>query len=180
MASVTGAPAKRNLLLCFDAFGTLFVPRKPIAVQYAKVATTHLGRTFSPEEMIDLEKSFKYSMRTISSCSSSLSLILSDYSYLCPFIIAVDSLYAGEYQRTLYLGNVTVLLIHYRAAFHEQSALYPNYGKAVSSLPHFYDGTERVADTLLGRDEVLRLVGICEIIHTSSVAQYKVALIICP
>ncbi|KAK4120946.1 hypothetical protein N657DRAFT_648303 [Parathielavia appendiculata] len=28
----------RNLLLCFDAFGTLFVPRRPIAEQYAIVA----------------------------------------------------------------------------------------------------------------------------------------------
>ncbi|KAK4097590.1 hypothetical protein N658DRAFT_456718, partial [Parathielavia hyrcaniae] len=29
---------RRNLLLCFDAFGTLFVPKRPIAEQYATVA----------------------------------------------------------------------------------------------------------------------------------------------
>lgn len=28
----------RNLLLCFDAFGTLFKPRRPVAEQYAAVA----------------------------------------------------------------------------------------------------------------------------------------------
>ncbi|KAL1874016.1 hypothetical protein VTK73DRAFT_570 [Phialemonium thermophilum] len=31
-------PSKRHLLLCFDAFGTLFKPRMPIAQQYAEVA----------------------------------------------------------------------------------------------------------------------------------------------
>ncbi|KAF4465805.1 haloacid dehalogenase [Fusarium albosuccineum] len=30
--------AKRNLLLCFDAFGTLFKPARPVAQQYAEVA----------------------------------------------------------------------------------------------------------------------------------------------
>lgn len=29
---------RRNLLLCFDAFGTLFKPRRPIPEQYAAVA----------------------------------------------------------------------------------------------------------------------------------------------
>lgn len=29
---------QRNLLLCFDAFGTLFQPRRPVAEQYAAVA----------------------------------------------------------------------------------------------------------------------------------------------
>ncbi|KAK0915698.1 hypothetical protein LTR91_010370 [Friedmanniomyces endolithicus] len=30
--------AKRNLLICFDAFGTLFKPKRPIAQQYGEVA----------------------------------------------------------------------------------------------------------------------------------------------
>jgi hypothetical protein len=28
---------KKNLLLCFDAFGTLFTPRKPISTQYGEI-----------------------------------------------------------------------------------------------------------------------------------------------
>jgi hypothetical protein len=32
-------PARpKNLLLCFDAFGTLFLPKRPIAEQYTAVA----------------------------------------------------------------------------------------------------------------------------------------------
>ena len=30
--------SKRNLLICFDAFGTLFTPKTPVHVQYAEVA----------------------------------------------------------------------------------------------------------------------------------------------
>lgn len=33
--------AKKNLLLCFDAFGTLFTPNTPIPVVYARVAAKH-------------------------------------------------------------------------------------------------------------------------------------------
>lgn len=29
---------RRNILLCFDAFGTLFWPKRPVAEQYATVA----------------------------------------------------------------------------------------------------------------------------------------------
>lgn len=32
------AKAKPNLLLCFDAFGTLFKPKHTVALQYAEVA----------------------------------------------------------------------------------------------------------------------------------------------
>jgi hypothetical protein len=32
------AMGRRNLLLCFDAFGTLFHPKRPVAEQYATVA----------------------------------------------------------------------------------------------------------------------------------------------
>lgn len=35
------AIGQRNLLLCFDAFGTLFRPKQPIPVQYAAVARQH-------------------------------------------------------------------------------------------------------------------------------------------
>ncbi|OAA50367.1 haloacid dehalogenase [Metarhizium rileyi] len=34
----SAAVKKRNLLLCFDAFGTLFSPKSPVAQQYAQVA----------------------------------------------------------------------------------------------------------------------------------------------
>lgn len=33
--------AKRNLLLCLDAFGTLFTPTRPIAITYAEAAARH-------------------------------------------------------------------------------------------------------------------------------------------
>ena len=42
---------KRNLLLTFDAFGTLFEPRKPIAVQYAEVARLYNLSGFSSEDV---------------------------------------------------------------------------------------------------------------------------------
>ncbi len=43
--------AKRNLLLCFDAFGTLFKPKRPIARQYGEVARQCGLRGFSDEEV---------------------------------------------------------------------------------------------------------------------------------
>ena len=43
---------KPNLLLCFDAFGTLFSPSSPVAAQYATVAR-QCGLTVS---LPDLEK----------------------------------------------------------------------------------------------------------------------------
>lgn len=46
---------KRNLLLCVDAFGTLFRPRSPIAEQYGSVARS-MGVTISDDEVA---KSFK-------------------------------------------------------------------------------------------------------------------------
>lgn len=33
--------AKKNILICLDAFGTLFTPRVPIPVAYAQAATQH-------------------------------------------------------------------------------------------------------------------------------------------
>jgi hypothetical protein len=44
------AKMKRNLLLCVDAFGTLFRPRSPIAEQYGQVARG-MGVKISDEEI---------------------------------------------------------------------------------------------------------------------------------
>lgn len=46
----------KNLLLCFDAFGTLFKPRTPVHHQYAEVARTFGLHGFSDEDVL---KSFK-------------------------------------------------------------------------------------------------------------------------
>ncbi|QPC60097.1 hypothetical protein HYE67_002328 [Fusarium culmorum] len=43
--------SKRNLLLCFDAFGTLIRPAKPVAQQYAQVARQCGLTDFSDEEL---------------------------------------------------------------------------------------------------------------------------------
>ncbi|KAH0103086.1 hypothetical protein KCU60_g9114, partial [Aureobasidium melanogenum] len=53
---------KRNLLLCVDAFGTLFRPRSPIAEQYGSVARS-MGVKISDEEVA---KSFKSAFKEIS------------------------------------------------------------------------------------------------------------------
>jgi len=47
---------KRNLLICFDAFGTLFKPKRPIAQQYGEVARS-LGLSGFTDEQVS--KSFK-------------------------------------------------------------------------------------------------------------------------
>ena len=44
-------PYRRNLLICFDAFGTLFKPKRPIAQQYAEVATSLGLRKLSEDEV---------------------------------------------------------------------------------------------------------------------------------
>jgi len=49
-------PSRRNLLLAFDAFDTLFTPCRPIAVQYGEIGRRHGIRGFSDEE---LSKSFR-------------------------------------------------------------------------------------------------------------------------
>lgn len=56
MISYEAAMSKRNLLICFDAFGTLFRPRRPIAQQYGEVARSLGLRGFTDAE---LEKSFR-------------------------------------------------------------------------------------------------------------------------
>lgn len=49
-------PHRRSLCLTFDAFGTLFHPRQPIATQYAAVAREHGLSGFTDEE---ISKRFK-------------------------------------------------------------------------------------------------------------------------
>lgn len=44
---------KRNLLLCFDAFGTLFTPKRPIAQQYGEVARSLGHRGFTDNQVND-------------------------------------------------------------------------------------------------------------------------------
>jgi hypothetical protein len=51
---------KRNLLICFDAFGTLFNPRRPIAQQYAEVASSICPRQFTEDEV---QSSFKVAFK---------------------------------------------------------------------------------------------------------------------
>lgn len=48
--------ARRNLLLCFDAFETLFHPKRPVAEQYAMVARQCGLDGFTTE---DVQTSFK-------------------------------------------------------------------------------------------------------------------------
>lgn len=49
--------APRNLLICFDAFGTLFTPKLPIAKQYGNVARSFgLMGSFTDE---DVGRAFK-------------------------------------------------------------------------------------------------------------------------
>jgi len=53
------ANMKRNLLLCVDAFGTLFRPRSPIAEQYGTVARG-MGVKISDDEVAKSFKSGKF------------------------------------------------------------------------------------------------------------------------
>lgn len=52
--------SKRNLLICFDAFGTIFAPKRPVAQQYAEVASSLAKRTFTEDEVANsFKKAFK-------------------------------------------------------------------------------------------------------------------------
>ena len=42
---------RKNLLLCFDAFGTLFQPKRPIAAQYAEVGRHYGINGFTEDEL---------------------------------------------------------------------------------------------------------------------------------
>ncbi|KAF2097556.1 haloacid dehalogenase [Rhizodiscina lignyota] len=53
-------PPKKNLLLCFDAFGTLFTPQPSVPEQYSDVARRHGLTGFSVEELNStFRKAFK-------------------------------------------------------------------------------------------------------------------------
>lgn len=52
---------KRNLLICFDAFGTLFSPKRPVAHQYAEVASSIGPRQFTEDEV---QSSFKIAFKS--------------------------------------------------------------------------------------------------------------------
>ncbi|KAF2432332.1 hypothetical protein EJ08DRAFT_695445 [Tothia fuscella] len=54
---------KKNLLLTFDAFGTLFTPRQPIAAQYGEVARRKGIINFTEK---DLGRSFKQAFKNMS------------------------------------------------------------------------------------------------------------------
>ncbi len=45
--------SKRNLLVCFDAFGTLFKPKKSIAQQYGEIARS-LGLVGFTDEQLQV------------------------------------------------------------------------------------------------------------------------------
>lgn len=52
--------SKKNILLCLDAFGTLFKPRQPIAQQYGEVAR-QLGIVNATDDAVEalFRKAFK-------------------------------------------------------------------------------------------------------------------------
>lgn len=54
---------KDNLLLCFDAFGTLFTPNRPIAVTYAQVAARHGVATGGRENAEEVNERFKIAFK---------------------------------------------------------------------------------------------------------------------
>lgn len=43
--------SKKDLLLCFDAFGTLFAPKTPVAAQYGEIARQHGLSGFSNDQV---------------------------------------------------------------------------------------------------------------------------------
>ncbi|KAK3325050.1 hypothetical protein B0H66DRAFT_547307 [Apodospora peruviana] len=57
---------KRNLLICFDAFGTLFKPKRPVEEQYTTIARRHFGlRGFDASDVrASFRKAFKASAET--------------------------------------------------------------------------------------------------------------------
>ena len=53
--------SKKNVLICFDAFGTLFTPRKPVAQQYSEVARSFgLGGFIDDDIAQSFKKAFKH------------------------------------------------------------------------------------------------------------------------
>ena len=54
---------KKNLLLCLDAFGTLFTPREPISVTYARVAHRHGLPTATADAADEVMRNFKHAFK---------------------------------------------------------------------------------------------------------------------
>jgi hypothetical protein len=52
-------PTKKNLLLCLDAFGTLFTPSIPIPIAYARAAARHGIHIPITEHPTEVGKRFK-------------------------------------------------------------------------------------------------------------------------
>lgn len=63
MSAVFTAAKKPNLLLCLDAFGTLFQPSIPIPTAYAQVATRH-GIDCGKDAPVAVGTSFKQAFKT--------------------------------------------------------------------------------------------------------------------
>lgn len=57
---------KRNLLLCFDAFGTLFQPNTPIPRAYAQTAIKHGVKCDTNDPEADVGKEFKRAFKEAS------------------------------------------------------------------------------------------------------------------
>lgn len=58
--------AKRNLLLCFDAFGTLFQPNTPIPRAYAQAALNHDVKITAKNPEADVGREFKRAFKEAS------------------------------------------------------------------------------------------------------------------
>lgn len=50
---------KKNLLLAFDAFGTLYQPNSPIPKQYGRIGLKHGVQCQRGDDMVPLKNSFK-------------------------------------------------------------------------------------------------------------------------
>jgi hypothetical protein len=61
--------AKKNLLLCFDAFGTLFQPNTPIPRAYAQAAIKHGVKCETKNPEADVGREFKRAFKEASSRS---------------------------------------------------------------------------------------------------------------
>jgi hypothetical protein len=59
MLPTKALPAKKNLLLCLDAFGTLFTPTRPIGTVYAETAARHGVPTGGPDNAREVGDCFK-------------------------------------------------------------------------------------------------------------------------
>ena len=67
---------KKDLLLCFDAFGTLFAPKAPIAEQYGEIARQHGLSGFSNSQVQDAFKKGEVAIERLSKISAWLTLCI--------------------------------------------------------------------------------------------------------